>query len=161
MLTAVGAQASNYPSDYFNQNVRAISRGPAVVAQVSSGCMKKYVIGYKNNGMLVGADSVLLVIKAQCGYDSVETQMNLTKEWNGNGYLSYSINKSDICKGAPGSLIKLELAFNANGNWDPMQGANYTIYENELYEASPIKTADTGIDVGYNSWAAIVEQMKK
>jgi len=57
-FAVAGLMASNYPPEYFYQNARVVSRGPAVIARVSSGIMNKLVIGYKRTGILGSASQM-------------------------------------------------------------------------------------------------------
>ncbi|MCX5792211.1 MAG: hypothetical protein NTY45_08365 [Elusimicrobia bacterium] len=165
VLTAAGAQASNYPADYCQQHVRVATNGPALLAVVGSGCMGKDVLGYKKSGILGNAYSVEAVIRTECGegysggYNTttVETRLTLTREWNGNGFLSYSLEPSFFCGNGSNYIRKMEISFNANGQSD----GNHVITYDDIYKGDSIKTNDFGGDIGTESWAVIVDQMRK
>jgi len=155
VLMFIGAgmvKASNYPSDYYNQNVRVVQAGPAIVANVSGGAMGgKYVIGYKRTGILGGAENLTAVVRTTYasysgGTRVTERTVQIGKEWQGTGFMTPAMSLSELAgDGDAAQLIRLELAFVSGSQWDSNWGANYTVksedFRNAASYSAPSETA--------------------
>lgn len=147
-LMSGGAQASQYPPEFFHQMVRVIhltndeGAKPAFIATVANGNGSQIVIGYKNTGSLSNykPDYIDAVVIARCetGPGEVFTRTSVVRvghEWSGNGYLSAPVNTYALLSGCPiGKQTSLALAFSDhNGHWDSQGGKNYSINFNDFY----------------------------
>jgi hypothetical protein len=164
---AAGAQASNYPAESFNQNVKFVSKGPAVVARVQSMTMNKYVIGYKKSGIFGGSDSVLAIVKVAC-FNGPETfpasmrEMIIKRDpYHDSGFLTFSLDPWDLCNGRTDVVKEISLAFSVGGQWDSQSGNNYIISKDDLDRSASWLSPDKGADIGIASWNYIAEQMVK
>ncbi len=147
-LMSVGAQASQYPPEFFHQVVRMMhltsdnGAKPAFLAIVASGSSNQTVIGYKKSGSLAQyqPDYIDAVVIARCETSPGEvftrtSVVRVGREWSGNGYLSAPINTYALLSGCPlGKQSSLALAFSDhNGHWDSQYGKNYSLNFNDFY----------------------------
>ncbi|HBB67415.1 MAG: hypothetical protein A2081_01205 [Elusimicrobia bacterium GWC2_61_19] len=170
LFAAGGVKASNYPFDYTYQNVQVVSKGPALVATVSSGIMSKLVIGYKRGGILGASNSIQAVVRVTAveyysGYSkTTERVIALPKEWHGTGFMTKDMSLYDfVPAGFAGSLSRVEVAFFSGPQWDSNYGANYVVERNELYgSAARFRSENNGgPDTDLYCWDFIVSQMRK
>ncbi|HAH31975.1 MAG TPA: hypothetical protein DCL44_06650 [Elusimicrobia bacterium] len=172
MLFAVSVtKASNYPADYTNQTARVVSKGPAVVALVSSGIMNKLVIAYKRSGILGGSDSIQAVVRVTAleyysGYSkTTERIVTLPKEWHGTGFMTPEMSMYDFIPASfAGDIKRIELAFFSGPQWDSNYSANYVIEKDELNwgVAATFKSGHGGgPNIDQYCWDFIVGQMRK
>lgn len=169
LVAAGGVKASNYPPSYFYQTARVVSKGPAVVAKVTSGVMRKLVIGYKKSGILGAQDRINAVVRVTylTNHDNtrtIEQVIPIEKEWHGTGFLTPSISyhylagASDVME-----IQKIELAFFAGAQWDSNYSANYVVEKNEFENNAAIFRSEHsgGPDIDWYCWDFIVSQMRK
>jgi len=170
MLFAAGAaKASNYPSDYTYQKARVVSKGPAVIASVSSGIMDKFAVAYKSSGILGGSGSIQAVVRVTgvnrySGYSqTVERVVNMAKERNGAGFMAAEMGIYDfIPQGFPWYVKKIEVAFFSGQQWDSDYGANYAVEKGELEAGAAFKSEHSGgPNIEGDCWNFIVGEMRK
>ena len=163
------ALASNYPANYCHQVVRALHDGPALFANVSSGCGSQQVIGYEANGVLAAdnPDFVDAVVVAKCGPDIRTSVVRLGREWHGKGYMSAGHSfYSYLPQGCyPFREDRIYVSFSANGRWDSRYGQNYSFSGQDFYERNDVRVFETheqGTEyVGLRAWDFIVSEMDK
>lgn len=165
MLFGAGVvKASNYPTDYYSQNVRVVAAGPAIVAGISGGAMgSKFVIGYKRAGILGASDSLSAVVKTSYysysgGLRNSERTIQIGKEWQGTGFMTPAMSLSELTgDGDARELVKIELAFVAGAQWDSNWGGNYVVKNADLYQNAAGYSSPNNTDC----WNFIVGQMRK
>lgn len=167
-LVSVSALASNYPADYCYANVRICEDGPAVFAQVSSGCNSGvYIIGYKKAGMLGQGAYVDAVAKFHMGNNApVNLNFRISPDWNSLGFLTSGLSVWDFYGMAGrGPVTEVAIAFSDSyGNWDSRNGANYhfPIGNYNAETCYNVKTSENYYSmVPFAAWGVINEAMKR
>ncbi|MEK6627940.1 MAG: hypothetical protein AABY53_04890 [Bdellovibrionota bacterium] len=129
-LSSLTLFASNYPPDYCHARVKICEDGPAVVAQVSSGCSsEQYVIGYKKSGLLSHNSFVDAVINFHFSEQSPPirtTNLRISPDWHNLGFISTANQWTFPGRGGQLSITALSIAFSdGKGNWDSNNSYNY------------------------------------
>jgi hypothetical protein len=169
------AFASNYPPYYSHQTVRVLHHDPVLFAEVASGFMAKYVVGYKNSGYLTQSHpnkiSALLITSCGDGRDSQKTTtIDLGQEWNQSGYMSTALDLyyhlSRECQLQSNWTLEVAL-LDSDGHWDSLYGQNYGFTLNGLRgpRARVFETHQTGkfggIELNDLAWKFIVNEMRQ
>lgn len=175
LLVLVGfvsnVQASNYPPDYCDQIVTIRHDGPALIANVGSGCWSAVVLGYKKWGKLAdsGLNKIDAVVVGKCNRDentvmTKTTTIVLGREWHGTGYMSapfspYSVLPDGCYYGPNRNLqVKVEVAFSdGRGNWD----SKHLDHWFPVPEDQRFKTNEAGGSINFKAWNFIVSEMLK
>lgn len=126
-LLSASAFASNYPSDYCHANVKVCEDGPAIVAQITSGCNSAaYVIGYKKSGVFGANSFVDAIVNLHVGNSTATKSIRVTPDWNNLGFLTPAISLSSALGNSSNSLNRMSIAFSdGNNSWDSINGVNY------------------------------------
>ncbi len=168
-LSSISALASNYPSDYCHANVRICEDGPAIFANIHSGCNSTgvYVIGYKKAGVLGSNLFVDAIVNFKYGNSqTVQLDFRVTPDWNNLGFLTSGIDlwsaTGRVNSDAP---TDISIAFSdGHGIWDSRGGANYhfPINDNQSATCYNVSTNDNYYSqVPYSAWNVINEAMTR
>jgi hypothetical protein len=160
VLFGAAALASNYPADYCRQFVYSVTKGPLVASIVSGGCSEALVVGYKKSGNLAQGfpKSIQARVAVGClryngNYEEGTVTIELGTEWNGTGYLSngeHSISAISPLGCKSGQKISVLL-----------HAESYTFLVDDIYRGETVRTGDIFPGIGLESWAAVVNEMKK
>jgi hypothetical protein len=166
----MGVQASNYPPSFYQEHLLLATKGPALISFTYSGYARNgMLIGYKKSGIFGQKDKLDVIINALCSEDyyltgrtfNKQALITITPEWQGNGLLSYPLDMEQLLKKDKDHLcikiLKIELAFSSDNEWDSLYGKNYVFESEEIGisffnypKLKDIKIISTGASFMYN-----------
>lgn len=190
LLLGVTSFASGYSSSENIQKVRLIHKGPAILANISSGYMSKYILAYSNAGYLAHSEgenglkppksppkSIEAVISSECfssrgGRYFQQTVVQLGPEWHGAGYSSFPLDMwnhvHSLCYST--GFWKIEVAFSDSaGRWDSQYGQNYVFTSEglsqqkpaEIFDRPPNEWESRGQTIHAATWQFIADELQR
>lgn len=164
-LAGVSADASGYPASYTYQTARVVSRGPALVARVSSGIMSALVIGYKGRGVLGRSESIQAWVRTTFENKAETRVITMQREWHGTGFMTRALSGYELGDdGHSGDIMSIELAFFSGPRWDSDYGANYVFGKWEFSDTAARFTWPEPYysqEIEIHCWDFIVDQMRR
>ncbi len=167
-LISLPLLASNYPPDYCHQKVYTWLQGPIQISMVSAGCSSEYlVLGYRpGNGYLnqFNAEKLTAVVKIYAANGlAKQSTIDLGREWNGNGYVSYAHRYYDLSPTYNSRNTYFCVAVSDNqGHWDSKYSQNYCIDLRERAMDIFNSNENPGYrGLNYTAWNHIIDLMSQ